>query len=202
MDQIKIGKFIASQRKNKGFTQQELADRLSISNKTVSKWETGNGFPDVSLLLSLCNELDITVNELLSAECLSEIDYRRKAEENMINLVQEAQESKKKIILSCMVCFLVLLAAVPLFIIAGAIEMKTWVRIILLVIGIFVLGFGIAIACILDRDAGAFECPECKERFIPNMKEYILGPHTLLKRRLKCPNCGSVKYCRHVLTKK
>lgn len=68
MNQIKIGKFIAEERKVKKYTQRELADKLSISDKTISKWERGNGFPEVSLLLPLCNELEITVNELLSGE--------------------------------------------------------------------------------------------------------------------------------------
>ena len=88
MDQIKIGKFIAEERKEKKYTQRELADKLSISDKTISKWERGNGFPEVSLLLPLCNELDITVNELLSGERLQEMDYKKKAEENMMNLIE------------------------------------------------------------------------------------------------------------------
>ena len=98
MDQIVIGKFIAAERKRKGYTQRQLADILDISDKTISKWERGNGFPEVSLLLPLCNELDITVNELLSGERVSEEEYLKKAEENMVNLVREAQESKKKIV--------------------------------------------------------------------------------------------------------
>ena len=81
MDQIKIGKFIAEERKAKKYTQRELADKLSISDKTISKWERGNGFPEVSLLLPLCNELEITVNELLSGERLQAMDYKKKAEE-------------------------------------------------------------------------------------------------------------------------
>lgn len=72
MDQIKIGKFIADERKRKGYTQKQLSEKLAISDKTISKWERGNGFPEVSLLLPLCNELEITVNELLSGERVSE----------------------------------------------------------------------------------------------------------------------------------
>ncbi len=97
MDQVKIGKFIAAERKRKGYTQKQLSGKLQISNKTVSKWECGNGFPEVTFLLPLCTELDITVNELLSGERVSEEDYRKKAEENMVNLVKEAQENRKKI---------------------------------------------------------------------------------------------------------
>jgi transcriptional regulator with XRE-family HTH domain len=103
MDQIKTGKFIADERKKKGYTQRQLAEQLGISDKTISKWERGNGFPEISLLLPLCNELDLSVNELLTGERISETEYREKAEENMVNLVKEAQESKKKIILSGMV---------------------------------------------------------------------------------------------------
>ena len=173
MDQIKIGKFIAEERKAKKYTQRELADKLSISDKTISKWERGNGFPEVSLLLPLCNELEITVNELLSGERLQAMDYKKKAEENMVNLVKEAQESKKKIIMSAMVSVLVIVAAVPLFVVAGMFEMQVWARVLLMGIGFVITVMGIAIACVLDREAGAFECPECKERFVPNMKSYV-----------------------------
>ena len=201
MDQICIGKFIAEERKKKGYTQRHLSEKLGISDKTVSKWERGNGFPEVSLLLPLCEELDITVNELLSGKRVSEEDYRKKAEENMVNLVKEAQESKKKIILSAMVAILVILAATPLFVLSGALEMNTWMRVILIIIGSVVIAAGIAIACVLDRDAGAFECPECNTRFVPEMKDYIMGPHTITRRKLTCPNCGAHKYCKKVLTR-
>ena len=201
MNQIMIGKFIASERKRKGYTQKQLSEKLGISDKTISKWERGNGFPEVSLLLPLCNELDITVNELLSGERVSEEDYRKKAEENMVNLVREAQESKKKIIMSAMVALLVIVAAVPLFVISGAIEMDNWIRIVLIVIGLVVIVLGIAIACVLDREAGAYECPECKTRFVPDMKDYIMGAHTITKRKLTCPHCGAHRYCRKVFTK-
>ena len=76
MDQITTGKFIAEERKRKGYTQKQLAEILGISDKTISKWERGNGFPEVSLLLPLCEELDVTVNELLTGERVSEEDYR------------------------------------------------------------------------------------------------------------------------------
>ena len=201
MDQIKIGKFIADERKRKGYTQKKLSEKLEISDKTISKWERGNGFPEVSLLLPLCNELEITVNELLSGERVSEEDYLKKAEENMVNLVREAQESKKKIVLSAMVAGLTIIAAVPLFILSGMLEMANWIRVLLIGIGFVVIVVGVAIACVLDIEAGAFECPECNNRFVPDMKSYIMGPHTITKRKLVCPHCGAHKYCKKVLTK-
>ena len=201
MDQIKIGRFIAEERKRKGYTQKQLSEKLDISDKTISKWERGNGFPEVSLLLPLCNELDITVNELLSGERVSEEDYQKKAEENMVNLVREAQESKKKIISSVIISIFSLMASLPLFIISDMGIVEGIARIIFIVIGVIVLFGGIFIACFIDNDAGAFECPECKTRFVPDMKAYILGPHTITKRKLVCPHCGAKKYCKKVLTK-
>ncbi len=201
MNQEKTGAFIAQLRKESNMTQVQLADELGVTNKAISKWENGNGFPEVSLLLPLCNELEITVNELLSGERVSEDDYRKKAEENMVNLVKEAQESKKKIILSTMVAGLSVVAAVPLVMVAGMLEMETWLRILLIVISLTIIGMGVSIACILDREAGAFECPECNNRFVPDMKSYVMGLHTITKRKLVCPHCGAHRYCKKVLTK-
>lgn len=93
MNQEKIGKFIAEKRKEKSLTQQELADILGISNKTVSKWECGNGLPEVSLMMPLCEALGISVNELLSGEELNNT-YIEKAEENFIELIKETENTK------------------------------------------------------------------------------------------------------------
>ncbi len=100
MNQIKIGNFISEERKKKGFTQVELADRLGISNKTISKWERGNGFPEVSLLLPLCGELGISVNELITGERIAEEEYRKKAEENMVEIIKKSKVSKQEKIIS------------------------------------------------------------------------------------------------------
>ena len=88
MDQIRSGRFIAEERKKKGYTQRQLAEKLNISDKTISKWECGNGFPEVSLLLPLCEELGITVNDLLSGELVSGEDYQKKAEDNMVEMIK------------------------------------------------------------------------------------------------------------------
>ncbi len=201
MDQIKIGRFIASIRKEQNFTQRQLAEKLNISDKTISKWECGNGLPEVSLMLPLCDALKINVNELLSGERLSDDNYHEKAEENVMDLIREKEESKKKIILSAMVAGLSIIAALPMFIISGMLEMETWLRFLLIGIGLFVIIIGIIIACILDRDAGTFECKKCGTRFTPDMKSYIMGAHTITKRYLKCPHCDESSYCKHRLSK-
>lgn len=201
MDQVKTGRFIAEERKRKGYTQRRLAELLDISDKTVSKWETGKGFPEVSLLLPLCGELGVSVNELLTGERIPTEDYQRRAEENMVDLVRETQENKKKIILSALVAGMALLGATPLFIISGALEMEVWLRWVLIGIGIVILAMGIAVACILDQGAGAFECPACGERFVPSMWDFMMAFHTVTRRRLRCPKCGEKHYCKKVMTK-
>ena len=96
MDQEKIGKFILEMRKQKGLTQKELAEKIGISDKTISKWECGNSMPDISYLESLCNSLEISVNELLSGECLTGESYSEKAEENIMALMKENESNKKE----------------------------------------------------------------------------------------------------------
>lgn len=95
MSENKIGEFIQCIRKEKGMTQKDLADRISVSDKTISKWENGNSVPDTEILTSLCQNLDISVNELLSGEKLPVETYPVKAEENMINLLKENEDNRK-----------------------------------------------------------------------------------------------------------
>ncbi len=87
MNQEKIGKFIASCRKAKNITQQELAEKLGVSDRTIGNWENGRNMPDLSLFKPLCDELDITLNDLLSGEKVSEKEYQEKLEENIINTI-------------------------------------------------------------------------------------------------------------------
>lgn len=116
MDQIKIGKFIAEMRKEQNLTQIDLAEKLGISNKTISKWECGNGMPDYAVMESLCKILNINVNELLSGERLPSKDYNKKAEENMMSLMQESSENYKR---EKREMILVLLGIVALLLLVG-----------------------------------------------------------------------------------
>lgn len=98
MNQIKIGKFIAECRKNSNLTQMQLAEKLNITDRAISKWENGKAMPDSSIMLDLCKELKISVNELLSGEMIDMKNYNKIAEENLFKL-NESNEKKKKIIL-------------------------------------------------------------------------------------------------------
>ena len=201
MNQINTGKFIRDTRKEIGLTQRELAEKLRVSDKTISKWETGNGLPDAANMLPLCAALGISVNELLSAEKLEGEVYKSRAEENMIDLMRQREQAKKNIILSCIVGAITIISGVGFLLIALMLAMPLWIKIVLVCLAIIVIVFGIGVACVLDRDAGVFECPVCGERFVPSMKDYVMGAHTLLKRNLTCPNCGKKSFCRKRLNK-
>lgn len=197
MDQIKTGKFIASLRKEKGLTQIVLANRLGISDKTISKWERGAGLPDVSLMLPLCEVLEISVNELLTGEKLTDADYKNKAEVTIMNLVQENKENKKRMLQSIVCGVITIIAVCSLVVIASYIKMPTAVRILLIAFAVITAVAGIGTAATLEINAGHFECPNCKNLFIPSMSEYVKAYHTFTRRRLTCPKCGETGMCKH-----
>ncbi len=197
MDQIKIGRFIAEVRKARNITQKQLADMLSISDKTVSKWECGKGLPEVSLMLPLCDALQITVNDLLTGARVSEMDYQKKAEENMMHLLKENQENKKKMALSIVCGVITVIAVCSLIIIASYISMPAVARIAIIVLALATAAAGIGAAAMLEVKAGYYECPYCKALFVPTMSEYVKGYHTLTKRKLTCRACGKTGMCKH-----
>ena len=126
MNQEKISYFIQQTRKEHGMTQKELADKLGISDKTVSKWETGKGMPDMDFLIPLCSALDINVNELLSGEKLSLTNYSEKAEENMMNLLKENEEHKKGTLLQTVLGILLALLALGSMMVMPGYPSITW----------------------------------------------------------------------------
>ena len=201
MDQIKIGSFIAETRKQKNMTQRQLADTLAISDKTVSKWERGKGLPEVSLMMPLCEALDITVNDLLSGQTVTDTDYKKKAEENMMDLMKENQENKQRFVLS-MVCGVITIVAVcSLVVIASYIEMPVYARLLVILFAFATAVTGIGAAAVLERKAGHFECPHCKTLFVPSMRDYVNGCHTFTKRWLTCPACKKGGMCKHKIVR-
>lgn len=197
MDQIRIGRFIAETRKSQQLTQRQLADLLSVSDKTISKWECGKGLPEVSLMLPLCDALHITVNDLLSGERLSDTEYQERAEQNMVNLIKENEENKKRMILSVICGVITIIACCSLIVIASYLALPTAARIILILFAVATAVVGVGAAAVLEVKAGYYECPYCKTLFVPTMADYIKGYHTFTKRRLTCPQCGKTGMCRH-----
>lgn len=201
MDQSKTGKFIAQERRAQNLTQRQLADKLAISDKTVSKWECGKGLPEVSLMLPLCEILQISVNDLLSGEKLAAENYREKAEENMMDLIRENAENKERMTLSIICGVITIIAVCALVLLASYLELPVAVRILLLVCAVLTAVAGIGAAARLELKAGYYECPHCGALFVPTMADYVKGYHTFTRRRLTCPACGKTSMCRHRVTR-
>ena len=98
MDPAKTGRFIAERRKRKNMTQLELANRLHVTDRAVSKWECGRSMPDTSIMLELCKTLEISVNELLTGEELEMQNYNKQAEQNLFNLTKQKEQSDKQLL--------------------------------------------------------------------------------------------------------
>lgn len=201
MDQIKIGRFISKMRKNKKLTQKDLADKLMISDKTISKWECGNGLPDTSLMIPLCNILEISVNELLTGEIIKSEEYNKKAEENLVNILREKEEGKRRLIISFITAIVGSIVMTAMILVTNYIENNA-IKIASVTFGIIVFTICFANAVILDIDTGVYECKKCRHKFRPDLMSYLIAPHTLGSRYLKCPNCGERGYCKHKLMKR
>ena len=197
MDQARIGLFIRECRKAKNMTQEELANRLHVLPKTVSKWETGHGTPDVTLMYPLCDALDISLNELFLGRHLEDKSLIEKENEKMLleMYMKEKETNKRRMIGEVILGVTFLLVTIGLILVAGLLEMATYLRVIIIVSAIVLLIVGLVGLVVLDCHIGYFECPECHERFVPSIKDYLFGMHTPTKRHLKCPKCGKRSWC-------
>lgn len=190
MDLSITGKFIAERRKAKGLTQVKLAERICVSEKTISKWECGNGFPDTTLMLPLCEQLNISANELLSGRLLEESEYKDKAEQNLLELKDKQVKSTKQMLtLEWVVGYLASFTLlICVFAASFAVSNLYW-RIGLIVFGFVSFIIGISFAVKIETDAGFYECGHCHHKYIPKYKDVLWSMHSGRTRYLKCPKC-------------
>ena len=199
MDQIQIGKFIASERKAHQLTQQHLAERLGISNKTVSKCECGNGFPDVSLMQALCKELDFDVSELLAGERLDSATLKKQAEENLltqIRLQQQTKHSKIRFLYTAVACNAVAMSLVIYIVARYTDVLSSNVKGVLIVFFGWMLGLSVFAALFQERKNALYKCPECDTSFQPSVIGFILSPKKMNDHWLKCPHCHKFVWCK------
>lgn len=191
MDLRITGKFIAERRKEKGLTQVKLAEKLNVSEKTISKWECGNGFPDTTLMLPLCEVLGITANELLSGKMLTEEEYKTNAEQNlMVIKAKQEQDTKHLLTLEFVVGYLATFSFfLSIFVASFAVSSLAW-RIVLIALGCgcFIIGFFFTIK--IEKDAGFYECAICHNKYIPTYNSVLWSMHLGRTRYMKCPKCG------------
>ena len=202
MDQRKIGKFIAECRKKNNLTQMQLAEKLNITDRAISKWENGKGMPDSSIMLDLCNELKISVNELLSGEVLEMNSYNEKLELNLIDMVKQKEQSDNRLLK--MEIVIGVLAGLVLFIlifVASFVEMADWLRILLIITGLIPFMIGILFAIKIEQTAGYYECQKCHYKYIPTYSSVLWSMHINRTRYMKCPKCNQKSWQKKVISK-
>lgn len=206
MDSIKIGKFIAEKRKAKNLTQLQLAERLYVTDRAVSKWECGRSLPDSSIMLELCEALDISVNELLTGEELEMETYNKQAEENLIQMIKEKEESDKRLlnleIVLGITGTLFLLAMLFTGILGYQyLGLPLWAMLLMMSVGFIVFVVAILFCVLIEQKAGYYECKECHQTFVPTYLQVLFAPHINRTRYMKCPHCGKRAYQKKVISK-
>lgn len=202
MDQVKIGKFIAVCRRKANLTQMQLAEKLGITDRAISKWETGKAMPDSSIMLELCETLGITVNDLLSGEVVTMDNYNKNLENNLLEMAKQKEQSDKRLlalelvigILSCIIIF------VPVFL-GALLPIEDWLRSVIALSGIIPGVVGLCCALRIEQVAGYYECQHCKHRYVPTYKAVNLAPHMGRTRYMKCPACSKKSWQKKVLSK-
>ena len=202
MDQVKIGRLIAACRKKQGLTQLQLAQALSVTDKAVSKWETGKGLPDAASMLPLCEVLKITVNDLLSGEVVFVDNYDKEIEKKLIEMVRQKEESDKRLL--ALEWVIGILSVVILFVpilVAAYLPMQDWQRVVLILAGFIPAFVGFFCALRIEQVAGYYECKHCKHRYVPTYKAMQNSMHMGRTRYMKCPACGKRSWQKKVVGK-
>lgn len=190
MDQVKIGKFIAERRKSRDLTQLQLAERLGITDRAVSKWETGRAMPDSSIMLELCDLLGINVNDLLCGEVVTMDEYNKELEKNLLEMMAQKEKADKKLLaLEIFIGATVSVVLVALVMIASFVPMESWMRILLIVIGFVPFVVGCSFAIWIEQVAGYYECAKCGHRYVPTYGSVLMAAHMGRTRYMKCPKC-------------
>ena len=202
MDLIKIGKYIAAKRKALGLTQKQLAEKLNMSDKSVSKWERGKGLPDPVYMLELCRLLDISVNELLTGEFIEETKYQQKAEDNLLIMAkQEVKQTKKMFFyenvigIGSTIIFAILIFMSVYFVENGGI------KILLFIFAFLFLITGVSIALKIETEEGYYECQKCHHKYIPSYRQVYFAMHIGRTRYMKCPHCQKRSWQKKIYSK-
>lgn len=203
MDQKKIGRFIAECRKINNLTQMQLAEKMNVTDRAVSKWETGRAMPDSSIMLDLCKVLNITVNELLSGEKISMENYTDKMEKKLVEMVKEKERGDRRLLrLEIFICVLsCLILLIPIGIVKFIPFEKEWINVIIVVAGFLIALIGFVVSLRIEQVAGYYECKECGHRYVPSFWAVNIAPHMGRTKKMRCPNCGKKTWQKKVISK-
>ena len=202
MDQIKIGKFIAECRKKQNLTQAQLAEKLDITDRAISKWETGKAMPDSDIMLDLCDILGIKVNELLCGDMI-EIDHKdEQLNELIFQMAKNEERYHKRLLHSAYVIIATSLTAlICLMSLISLLIPECGFQEFLIIVSVILFIIPCMIALKFKAETGYYECKNCQHMFVPNYKEIAVLMQTPTRRLLKCTKCGKWTWCKK-LTKR
>ena len=202
MDQVKIGRYIADRRKTAKLTQLQLAEKLGITDKAISKWERGLTMPDTSIMLELCDILGISVNELLNGERISMENNNQKNEQLLLDMAKELEKKNKTIWTSMWAIMIVSITALLAGIIIAALLIPEGIWQLVAILGITVF---FLIPCFyalkLEVSVGAYKCKNCGHEIVPTYTQALNAMHMGTTRYLMCPKCNKRTWCKKVLKK-
>ena len=202
MDQVKIGKFIAERRKAAGLTQMQLAERLLITDRAVSKWENGRSLPDSSIMLELCSILGISVNELLCGEVVSMENYNKELEKNLIEMVKQKEAADKRLLfLEYFIGGILVAVLLGATAIAAFVEMEEWLRAVIIILGLVPILAAAPFMLKIEQTAGYYECRHCGHRYVPKYKTVFMAMHSGRTRYMRCPECKKLSWQKKVISK-
>ena len=193
---------LCSEMDKANMTMALLAEKLNITDRAVSKWETGKALPDSSIMLELCRILKITVNDLLSGEVVSMDNYNKEMEHQLLEMVKEKEQADKRLL--SLEVFIGITATVSLcaFLgIAAFVSMADWLRLTLIGVGFVMFLAGCFCALRIEQVAGYYECKHCGHRYVPTFKAITFAMHMARTRYLKCPKCGKKSWQKKVIRK-
>ena len=202
MNQIKIGKFIQEQRKEEGITQSELAEKLNITDRAISKWENGICMPDVDNINELCKILNITINDLFSGEVVDMKENEKKLEQNLLEMTRLKEERDRQLL--ALEIFIGIVSSVILIgsiLLVGTLELSKFPATIIITISSIIFATGMGLALKIEQIAGYYECNNCHHKYIPTYKSVFWSQHMGRTRKMKCPKCGKKTWNKKVLTK-
>lgn len=202
MNYNKIGEFIMHERKAKKLTQAKLAEKLFVSEKTISKWENGKGVPSTDILKRLCEIFSVSINELLNGERISSEKYFNKAENKLLELKKVNEQNNKRfllleIILCSFGCLFILFALFMLLYIKE--DLPLWIKIMLVVICFISALVTFFISLKIEQKVGFYECGKCHAKYIPSFKQINFSMHVGRTRYMKCPHCKKCSWNKKVL---
>ena len=202
MDQIKIGKFIAECRKKQNLTQAQLAEKLDITDRAISKWETGKAMPDSDIMLDLCDILGIKVNELLCGEMI-EIEHKdEQLNELIFQMAKNEERYHKRLLHSAYVIIATSLTAlICLMSLISLLIPECGFQDFLIIVSVILFIIPCMIALKFKAETGYYECKNCQHMFVPSYKEIAVLMQTPTRRLLKCTKCGKWTWCKK-LTKR